>query len=73
MKVLIKLLWIELDMFYCDYLSSVNCACISDDATLLSAGFEDSCVRVWSLTPKRLRSLKAPSDLNKIDKEAGKM
>ncbi|KAK3710376.1 hypothetical protein QZH41_012300 [Actinostola sp. cb2023] len=48
----------------------VNCASISDDATLLSAGFEDSIVRVWGLTPKKLRSLKTPSELNKIDKEA---
>ena len=44
---------------------------MSDDSSLLSAGFEDSTVRVWSLTPKKLRSLKSPSELAKIDKEAG--
>ncbi|EDO33060.1 predicted protein, partial [Nematostella vectensis] len=48
----------------------VNCATISEDAALLSAGFEDSTIRIWTLTPRKLRMLKPPSELNKIDKEA---
>jgi WD40 repeat protein len=44
---------------------------ISDDSSLLAAGFADSVIRVWSLTPGKLRSMKPPDDLNIIDKEAG--
>jgi len=50
---------------------SLNCVCLSEDSSLLSGGFEDSSVRVWSLTPKKLRMLKPPSELAQIDKEAG--
>ena len=50
---------------------SLNSVSISNDSSLLSGGFEDSSVRVWSLTPKKLRMLKSPSELAQIDKEAG--
>ncbi|XP_078345070.1 transcription initiation factor TFIID subunit 5-like [Oculina patagonica] len=50
--------------------ASLNSVSISNDSSLLSGGFEDSSVRVWSLTPKRLRMLKSPSELAQIDKEA---
>lgn len=50
--------------------SSLNSVSISNDSSLLSGGFEDSSVRVWSLTPKKLRMLKSPSELAQIDKEA---
>lgn len=50
--------------------SSLNSVSISNDSSLLSGGFEDSSVRVWSLTPKKLRMLKSPSELALIDKEA---
>ncbi|XP_067019301.1 transcription initiation factor TFIID subunit 5-like [Acropora muricata] len=50
--------------------TSLNTVSISEDSSLLSGGFEDSCVRVWSLTPKKLRMLKPPSELAQIDKEA---
>ena len=50
---------------------SLNTVSISEDSSLLSGGFEDSSVRVWSLTPKKLRMLKPPSELAQIDKEAG--
>ena len=46
---------------------------MSEDSSLLSGGFEDSNVRVWSLTPKKLRMLKSPSELVQIDKEAGQL
>ncbi|CAL1534508.1 unnamed protein product [Lymnaea stagnalis] len=43
---------------------------ISDDTSLLAAGFTDGNVRVWSLTPSKLREMKKPDDLDIIDKEA---
>ena len=44
---------------------------ICDDSSLMAAGFADSSIRVWSLTPNKLRGMKPPDDLNLIDKEAG--
>ena len=58
-------------MYYYQCYYSLNTVSISEDSSLLSGGFEDSCVRVWSLTPKKLRMLKSPSELAQIDKEAG--
>ena len=46
---------------------------ISDDSTMLAGGFDDSAIRIWSLTPKKLRTLKTPFELARIDKEAGKL
>jgi transcription initiation factor TFIID subunit 5 len=37
----------------------------------MAAGFADSQIRVWSLTPNKLRAMKQVDDLNIIDKEAG--
>ena len=34
------------------------------------AGFADSCIRVWALTQRKLRSMKSSTDLALIDKEA---
>jgi transcription initiation factor TFIID subunit 5 len=54
----------------------VNSSCgltsveICEDASLMSAGFSDSVVRVWSLTSAKLRSIKSSEELNIIDKEA---
>ena len=52
---------------------SLNTVSMSEDSSLLSGGFEDSSVRVWRLTPKKLRMLKSPSELAQIDKEAGQL
>ncbi|XP_069836327.1 transcription initiation factor TFIID subunit 5 [Dendropsophus ebraccatus] len=43
---------------------------VTDDSSMIAGGFADSTVRVWSLTPKKLRSVKSTSDLNLIDKES---
>ncbi|KAM4702591.1 transcription initiation factor TFIID subunit 5 [Rhinophrynus dorsalis] len=43
---------------------------ITDDSSLIAGGFADSTVRVWSLTPKKLRSVKNATDLSLIDKES---
>ncbi|XP_068113612.1 transcription initiation factor TFIID subunit 5 [Hyperolius riggenbachi] len=43
---------------------------VTDDSSMIAGGFADSTVRVWSLTPKKLRGVKSTSDLNLIDKES---
>ncbi|XP_033114696.1 transcription initiation factor TFIID subunit 5-like [Anneissia japonica] len=43
---------------------------ISDDSSMMTCGFADSCVRVWSVTPKKLRNMKPLKQLDAIDKEA---
>ena len=53
------------------YIDSATCACVSDDSSLMSVGFNESQLRVFSLTPEKLRSMKPADDLNVIDKEAG--
>ncbi|GAB6019682.1 hypothetical protein CHUAL_001238 [Chamberlinius hualienensis] len=47
-----------------------TCALISDDSSLLSVGFADSVVRVWSVVPNKLKAMKPASELMQIDKEA---
>lgn len=44
----------------------LNAVCISDDSTLLAGSFNDSIVRVWTLTPKKLCALKSPSQMQQI-------
>ncbi|XP_033751341.1 TAF5-like RNA polymerase II p300/CBP-associated factor-associated factor 65 kDa subunit 5L [Pecten maximus] len=39
---------------------------ISPDRTLLSAGFEDSSVKLWSITPGLIQSYKTPTDPSKL-------
>ncbi|KAK3780084.1 hypothetical protein RRG08_046146 [Elysia crispata] len=48
----------------------VTCVDVSDDSSLLVAGFSDGNLRVWSLTPQKLRGMKGVDDLEIIDKEA---
>lgn len=43
---------------------------ISDDSSLLAAGFADSNIRIWTLTPKKLRSIKPADVLQELEKEA---
>lgn len=44
---------------------------ISDDATCLAGSFDDSIVRLWSLTNKKLQSMKPSSQLSMIPSSAG--
>lgn len=46
------------------------CAEISEDSSLLAAGFSDSAIKVWALTPNKLKTMKSSGDLELIDKEA---
>ncbi|XP_023696756.1 transcription initiation factor TFIID subunit 5 isoform X2 [Paramormyrops kingsleyae] len=43
---------------------------ITDDSSLIAGGFADSTVRVWSVTPRKLRAVKSATDLSLIDKES---
>ncbi|XP_063163187.1 transcription initiation factor TFIID subunit 5 [Candoia aspera] len=43
---------------------------VTDDSSMIVGGFADSTVRVWSVTPKKLRSVKSATDLSLIDKES---
>lgn len=49
---------------------AVICTDVSDDASMLAAGFTDSHVKVWSLTPAKLREMKSAESLKDIDKDA---
>ncbi|XP_054168108.1 transcription initiation factor TFIID subunit 5-like [Oppia nitens] len=48
---------------------SALCADVSEDSTLLAAGFSDSLVRVWPLSPNKLKVMKSTTELELIDKE----
>ncbi|XP_037271132.2 TATA-box binding protein associated factor 5 isoform X1 [Rhipicephalus microplus] len=48
----------------------VTVAEISEDSTLLAAGFGDSSIRVWTLTPHKLKGMKSAHELETIDKDA---
>ncbi|XP_028162683.1 transcription initiation factor TFIID subunit 5 [Ostrinia furnacalis] len=44
---------------------------ICDDSTLLAVGFSNSTIKVWTLTPVKLRGMKSAEKLQDIDREAG--
>lgn len=46
---------------------------ISEDSSLMFTGFGDSNIKVWSLTPSKLRCMKQMDELELIDKETGKL
>ncbi|KAK6623211.1 hypothetical protein RUM43_009063 [Polyplax serrata] len=50
--------------------SSVTCAEICEDSSLLGVGFTDSIIKVWSLTPQKLRAMKSAEALQDVDREA---
>ncbi|XP_041989256.1 transcription initiation factor TFIID subunit 5 [Aricia agestis] len=47
------------------------CADICDDSTLLAVGFNNSTIKIWTLTTVRLRGMKSAEKLQDIDREAG--
>ena len=53
---------------FMDY--SLTALDISDDSSLMAAGFADSVIRIWTLTPKKLRNMKSSLDLGYLDIEA---
>lgn len=40
---------------------------------MIAIGFADSIVKVWSLTPSKLREMKTAEQLKDIDRDAGKL
>ncbi|KAL0274423.1 UNVERIFIED_CONTAM: hypothetical protein PYX00_006847 [Menopon gallinae] len=52
-------------------ISTVTCAEICEDSSLLGVGFTDSLIKVWSLTPQKLKAMKSAEALQDIDREAG--
>ena len=52
---------------------SVTTVDICDDSSLLAFGTVDSIVRVQSITPSKIRTMKNVDHLNDIDKDAGKI
>ena len=52
--------------------SSVICAEVNEDSSMLAVGLNNSIIRIWSLTPQKLKAMKHQSQLMEIDKEAGK-
>lgn len=49
--------------------SAAICAHVAEDSSLLAAGFSDSMIRVWSLTPNKLKKMKSSAELENIDKD----
>ena len=43
---------------------------ISDDSSMLAAGFSDSIVKVWTLLPHKLRNLKSAEALKEINRDS---
>ncbi|KAG0001149.1 Transcription initiation factor TFIID subunit 5 [Entomortierella chlamydospora] len=49
---------------------NINCVAISENATLMAAGFSESYVRLWSLNGEKLRGFRT-NDLNRIREKNG--
>ena len=45
----------------------LNTITFSDDSNLICGGFENSSLRIWTLTPRKLRALKPATELARID------
>ncbi|KAG8034183.1 hypothetical protein G9C98_001267 [Cotesia typhae] len=49
---------------------TITSAEISEDSSLLAVGFSDSTLKVWSLVPQKLKSMKSAEALADIEREA---
>ncbi|EDS41798.1 transcription initiation factor TFIID subunit 5 [Culex quinquefasciatus] len=49
---------------------TVTCADICEDSSLIAIGFSDSSIKVWSLSPVKLREMKGADLLKEIDRDA---
>ncbi|KAG0325364.1 Transcription initiation factor TFIID subunit 5 [Dissophora globulifera] len=59
---------------------NINCVAVTEDATMMAAGFSESYVRLWSLTSEKLRGFRSnfnpayindSNDLSRIQEKAG--
>lgn len=46
------------------------CVDISEDSNYIAAGFSNSVIKVWPLTPNKLKAMRPSNELEVIDKEA---
>lgn len=53
--------------------NSVTAAEICEDSSLLAIGFSDAIIKVFSLTPQKLRGMKSAEALQDVDREAGSL
>lgn len=51
---------------YAVFIISLSAAALSPDLSMLAGGFEDSAVRMWSLTPKKLQFNPTKSSRSRI-------
>ncbi|XP_037936602.1 transcription initiation factor TFIID subunit 5-like [Teleopsis dalmanni] len=54
-------------------LNAHNTVCsaeVSEDSTILAVGLTDSSIKVWSLTPSKLREMKTAEQLKDVDKDS---
>ena len=56
-----------------DFCFRVCSVTFTDDTSMLAAGFEDSTVKVWTLSQQKLRAMKPGDTLADLDKESGKV
>ena len=46
---------------------------VSEDSSLLAVGFSDSVIKVWSLLPQKLKTMKSGEQLADVVTEAGEL
>ncbi|XP_045472078.1 transcription initiation factor TFIID subunit 5 [Harmonia axyridis] len=49
---------------------SVCCAEITEDSSMLAVGFSDAVIKVWSLVPQKLKTLKSAQQLQEVNIDA---
>jgi len=50
-------------------LYTVTCAEIAEDSSLIAIGFSDATIKVWTMTPAKLREIKSTEQLKDIDRD----
>lgn len=50
-------------------LYTVTCAEIAEDSSLIAIGFSDATIKVWAMTPAKLREIKSTEQLKDIDRD----
>lgn len=53
-----------------EYFYRVCCAEITEDSSMLAVGFNDSIVKVWTLVPQKLKTMKSAEQLEEVNIEA---
>lgn len=49
---------------------SVTCAEVTEDSSMLAVGFSESFVKVWTLVPQKLKTMKTAQQLQEVNIEA---